>query len=305
MAQKYHVAIPCDTRAEPIPINISFCATHGQTALTSIPKVPVMKHWIHSLPTLVVLTACGLLLAYGPIPLPAGYHQFADQSVFLGVPHAADVLSNLGFLLVGMWGWLRLYPSRAHPALRRGWPGYRLFLAGLMLTALGSAYYHWAPDDAHIVWDQLSIALACAGLLSALRAETGPERRGHTIWLAFFAVASVAWFAYGNRQGQGDLRPYLVVQVLPMVLGPLWQAIYRAPRRDRAALGIAILLYLCARLAEVLDHPLLALTGAISGHTLKHLLATAAAAVLVGRLVERVRPAAQALAPPAPPECRA
>ena len=37
--------------------------------------------------------------------LPADYHHFADQRSWLGVPHAADVLSNLPFALMGVWGW--------------------------------------------------------------------------------------------------------------------------------------------------------------------------------------------------------
>src|SRR6185369_5256246 len=161
-----------------------------------------------------------------------------------------------------------------------GWPGYLLFLASLVLTAIGSAYYHWAPDNARLVWDRLPIALACAGLLSAVWAETRPRPGGgHTTGLALFAVASVAWWVFTDRQGHGDLRPYLLMQGLPLVLIPLWQAIYRAPPRDRAAFGLALVLYVLAKVAEVLDHQLLALLGGLSGHTLKHLLATAAAAV--------------------------
>jgi hypothetical protein len=79
----------------------------------------------------------------------------------------------------------------------------------------------------------------------------------------------------------GDLRSYLLLQTLPLVLVPLWQAIYRVPHRDRVWFGVAVLLYLLAKLAEVWDHELLATLGWISGHTLKHLLAAAAAGVLI------------------------
>jgi hypothetical protein len=75
---------------------------------------------------------------------------------------------------------------------------------------------------------------------------------------------------------------------MPQFLVPLWQAIYRAPRRDRIWFGVAVLLYVLAKLAEVWDHELLATLGWISGHTLKHLLATAAAGVLIGRLSQRL-----------------
>ena len=62
-----------------------------------------------------------------------------------------------------------------------------------------------------------------------------------------------------------------------------------APRQARRAFGLAILLYIAAKATELLDHQLLALLGGLlSGHSLKHLLATLAAAVLVHRLWRRV-----------------
>ena len=89
---------------------------------------------------------------------------------------------------------------------------------------------------------------------------------------------------------RGDLRPYLLLQILPILLIPLWQAIHRTPAVERLWFGAALLLYVLAKLAEVNDHALLAATdSALSGHTLKHLLATAAAAALVYRLLQAVR----------------
>jgi uncharacterized protein (TIGR04206 family) len=103
------------------------------------------------------------------------------------------------------------------------------------------------------------------------------------------AVASVAWWVVTAQDGIGDLRPYLLLQALPLILTPLWQWIYRAPRRDKLAFGCALALYVAAKLAELGDHAVLASLGVVGGHTLKHLLATAAAAVLVACLVERQR----------------
>ena len=254
-----------------------------------------MKRLLIQLPLLVVLALSALLLAGGPIAQMAGYHQFADQSVLLGVPHGADVFSNLGFALVAIWGLLRLWPMQGVPALDAGRHGYRLFLVGLLLTSIGSAFYHLAPDNARLVWDRLPIALACAGLLAGVRAEcrNQPSARAATLWLGLFAVASVAWWAVTEQRGAGDLRPYVLLQGLPLLLIPLWQWIYRAPPHDKLAFGCAIALYVAAKFAERGDHALLAALGVVSGHTLKHLLATAAAAVLVARLVERQRAARQ------------
>ena len=40
---------------------------------------------------------------------PQEYHAFADQRAFLGIPHAADVLSNFALVAAGLFGlWLSL-----------------------------------------------------------------------------------------------------------------------------------------------------------------------------------------------------
>ena len=166
------------------------------------------------------------------------------------------MLSNAGFALVAIWGWLTLRPRRASDPLRAGWPGYRLFLIGLFLTAFGSAFYHLAPDNISLIWDRLPIALVCAGLIAGVRGDIqgGSKRGSDVIVLALAAVASVAWWAITERNGAGDLRPYLLLQGLTLILIPLWQAIYRAPRTDRIAFGAAMALYVLAKLAEVFDH---------------------------------------------------
>lgn len=246
------------------------------------------------LPSLITLAAGAALLVHGPIEQLPNYHDFADHRVVAGIEHAYDVLSNLGFALVALWGWRRLRPLREHPALAAGWPGYRLFLLGLLLTALGSSFYHLAPDNARLVWDRLPIAWACAGLLAAVYAETRGLRRdahdGRTdaAVLALLATLSIAWWCFTDRAGHGDLRPYLLLQGLPLILVPLWQAQYRAPRADRLAFGGALALYVLAKAAELQDHELQTALGLLSGHTLKHLLATAAAFVIVAQLVRRV-----------------
>lgn len=260
---------------------------------------------LQQLPLLVTVLLVAAALFHGPIHQPAGYHDFADQSAVWGVPHFCDVTSNIGFALAALWGWAGLAPARAHPGLRLGWAGYRLFLIGLFLTALGSSWYHLAPDNARLVWDRLPIALACAGLLAGVLGDVrGADCRRLAAWLALAAIASVAWWYYTDLSGAGDLRPYLLLQVLPIVLIPLWQWIYRAPGADRLAFGAALALYVIAKLAEVNDHEIASALGVVSGHTLKHLLATGAAALIVGRLVFRVRAPLRACAgacPPAPP----
>ncbi len=145
----------------------------------------------HVLPGLVLLIAITAMGLHGPISQLANYHHFADQRGWLSIPHAADVLSNIGFALVGLWGLFQLGHARTP-----GHAGYKLFFASLLLTALGSAWYHLAPDNTRLVWDRLPIALACAGLLSAMWREHLAGGRWVTVALVLLAVASVFWWRF-------------------------------------------------------------------------------------------------------------
>ena len=260
-----------------------------------------MKSATRHLPLVVTLLLAAAALFHGPIHQPDGYHEFADQSLVWGVPHFCDVTSNVGFALVAFWGWLGLARHKDSAALRHGWAGYRLFLIGLFLTALGSTWYHLAPDNARLVWDRLPIALACAGLLAGVSADVSKrDSRYSATLLALAAVGSVAWWHYTEQSfGQGDLRPYLLLQGLLVLLIPLWQGIHHAPRADRLAFGGGIALYVLAKAAELNDHAIAAVFGSLSGHTLKHLLATAAAALIVAGLRHRTQMAGRPAMRPA------
>jgi hypothetical protein len=246
-----------------------------------------MKRYLRYVTTFAITLVAALMLLHGPILQPVHYHEFADHSLWANIPHAADVLSNLGFAVVALWGARRVWPQRNQPAVRAGGVGYSVFLIALLLTSMGSSYYHLVPDDWRLVWDRLPIALACAGLLAGVRAQLVPNAnvRFETLGLATFAAASVAWWYAGQLRGAGDLRPYLLLQIAPLVLIPLWQTVHGASRADRLWFSFAFALYVLAKIAEVHDHEMHAMLGWISGHTLKHVLASAAAWVLVARLI--------------------
>ncbi len=228
---------------------------------------------------------------HGPIAQLEGYHDFADTRALAGVPNAADVLSNLGFLAAGGWGlWALRDPARRR-ALGSASLGFMVFLVALVLTALGSAWYHLAPDDARLVWDRLPIALACGGLLAGFYADTHdtPHATALNVALAIVAVASVFWWSFTGRAGIGDLRPYLLLQIAPLLLVPAWQALAGSPRPERIALGAVIALYAAAKAAELGDRTIFEALGFMSGHTAKHLLASLASLVLAMSIVAKSR----------------
>ena len=225
---------------------------------------------------LLGMAALLALALFGPV-LPASAHQhtLADQRALWGIPCALDVLSNLPFAIAGLWGLV---------ALRRVAPGMldapsralaSLFFAGLVCTAAGSALYHWQPQDAGLLWDRLGMVLPFAGLLglagaSRVSARAGAAAAG-TVLLA--GPLAVLWWSHS-----GNLLPWAVVQLGGMLVV---LALACLPRRDGALalhLGAVMALYALAKLFEAADHAVFEATGqAVSGHSLKHVLAAAAA----------------------------
>lgn len=234
-----------------------------------------------------------VLLGHGPIAQPADYHAFADQRALGWLPNAGNVLSNLGFLLVGGVGIARAWqPTAEHwgPMLS----AYRVFFAAALLIGIGSAYYHVAPDNRSLVWDRLPMTLAFMALFCAVLGERVDARLGRRLLLPalLLGLASVLWWAVGDLHGQGDLRAYLLVQFLPMLLLPLLLLLFPDRHGDGGRFGALILLYVLAKAFELSDGWWLQWGGLISGHSLKHLAAAAAMAVLLEALQRRRQPAA-------------
>jgi hypothetical protein len=230
---------------------------------------------------IVLLAVSGLFLFVTPIPQDPAYHQFADTRMLLGIPNAWNVLSNLPFLLVGGWGLviLRRTPLPA-PALK---PAYQLFFTGVLLTAFGSGYYHLGPTNDSLILDRLSMTIGFAGLFAIIVGEFVSVRIGRPmLWLLLMAgPGSVFYWAWTESQGAGDLRPYAIIQFLPMLLILLIVALYRSAHLRAGYVWAMILFYMVAKVTELLDAEILAATSVISGHTLKHILAALTPAILV------------------------
>lgn len=223
---------------------------------------------------LVMLFFALLAFALPPFSQPQNYHHFADDRSFFGLTRAMDVLSNFGFLLAGAWGLAALVLRKAHlgsvMACSLG-----VFFSGVLLTALGSAYYHSAPQDARLVWDRLPMTLAFAGTCGALGCARVGAKAGFISLAASlcYGVASIlVW------QSTGNLTPYAVMQFG----GLAWVAVaWVAGKRGSFDLPWGPLLgfYLAAKIFEALDTVLYtASSHFVSGHTVKHLLSALAAA---------------------------
>lgn len=286
----------CDSyRPLPAPRSVGLPLTAGFAMNTSPSAVSSTSSGRSSTSRVGWLALCALiapLLAawlLPPFAQPQAYHHYADQRVWLGVPHAADVLSNLPFLIVGALGLRFTFFGWRH--VNRGtfadqcaaWP-YALLFLGVTLTAFGSSWYHAQPNDATLVWDRLPMALAFAGLVAGTLADRALPRIAWLL-LAFAAVGAgsvIYWTVSAN------LAPYLVVQVgfiaAALIATACLDSNYTHANRVYAAAG----LYAVAMIFERLDHQVYSLLGGwISGHTLKHLIACTAILVVYAMLRAR------------------
>jgi hypothetical protein len=224
-----------------------------------------------------------------PVAQDPAYHQFADSRSLLGIDNFCNVMSNLPFLIVGLWGILHVF-FHGHATCLPGLQlAYIVFFSGVLLTAFGSGYYHLDPSNDPLVWDRLPMTIGFAGLFSIILGEFVTARIGRAVLipLLFIGIASVEYWAYTEAQGMGDLRPYAVVQFLPMLLIPVILLLCKAKIGAAKYYWVMLLFYVLAKLFEFFDAQLFALGGIISGHSLKHLFAAMAPATVLYALLAR------------------
>ena len=232
--------------------------------------------------------------ALDPIPQDLNYHLFADSRSFLGIPNFNDVVSNASFTIAGVFGLVALVGARRRVIFNRPPDArpYVVFFVGVALVGLGSAYYHWEPTNERLLWDRLPMSIGFMAFSSAVVADRIHARAG-TGWLLLLLVAagmaSLIYWGWTESLGRGDLRFYAFVQFYPMVALPL--VCWMFPRYRYTAgrfLIWVILWYGLSKLLEHFDGEVFELLGqSVSGHTLKHLAAASATAVVLRMLLVR------------------
>lgn len=250
-----------------------------------------LRLWLLGFSSVVVLLLAAIL---PPIAQSISYHQFADQEIFLSIPNFLNVLSNLAILLSGLVGVLYVWRCYRLPVQQsfinkvECWPYLILFLSVVMI-GFGSAYYHWAPDNETLLWDRLPIALGVTALLAATLMERVSLSVG--LWALPFLVvlgaASVMYWFWTEQLGAGNLNYYIVVQFYSLLLVILLSGFFPSNYTRGGDVYQVIGLYAVAKVAETFDREIYDLSGVVSGHTIKHLLAALAIYFIVRMLQKR------------------
>jgi hypothetical protein len=239
--------------------------------------------------TLAVAIAVAALF-FPRTPQPLSYHRFADTRTSLGISNFGDVASNLLFFVSGICGLgflFRQSSSERFLDTRERWPYFFVFL-GLIFTAVGSAYYHLAPDNARLVWDRLPMTIVFMPLAAAMIVERVSVKLGLYLLPVLMAVgiASVLQWHASELRGAGDLRFYAAVQLYALLA--LLVALLLPPRYTRGShLLVVAGLYVIAKICETADRQIFSLGHLVSGHTLKHLVAGTAGFWILRMLQKR------------------
>ncbi|AYG48223.1 protein phosphatase 2C-like protein (plasmid) [Pseudomonas sp. Leaf58] len=238
---------------------------------------------------LVTLLALIVVGTMPRIPQDVAYHAFGDHRYLLGISNFWNVVSNLPFVIVG---WLGLRECRRQTSGHTP-PGFVMqelpwagaaFFAGVLLTGLGSGYYHFEPTNQSLIWDRLpmtisfmaffSIIIGCHADLSAARLSLWP--------LLILGIASVVYWSYTEGQGAGDLRAYVIVQFLPILLIPILVKGSGSLAFQGHVIWKVLGLYVLAKVLEHWDHAIYALLHfEMAGHAIKHAAAAMATYVVL------------------------
>lgn len=221
------------------------------------------------------------LLAWGPIPLSAQVHRYADERSLLGMPGAANIWVNLVTFAAGAWGWSATRASRWPAQLRTPW---QLFHLCAMLSALASGLYHSRTGDALFVLTHVFTASGFMMLTLGMLAERVHSRFGSlmacVLVLSGIAMTGLLMLLGPSGQNGLDMRPLLLLEVIPVLVIPA--GALSLPGRFTQAFDwvVVLTLYALAKLLRSSDALVLEMSSWISGHTLMHLML----AIAVGRM---------------------
>lgn len=237
-------------------------------------------HLYQSKSLLVILTiiSLGVLLFTPTIPQPISYHSFADSRNLFDIPNFFNVTSNLFFILVGCIGLYKIFLSDQtiyFAQQAQQWP-YVILFTGAILVGIGSSYYHLDPNNITLVWNRVPMDIIAMSYLSAMLMERISMKLGLTLLpiLILIGVSCAIYWEITELAGDGDLRLYAWSQFYPISMILLLLIFYPSFYTGTYYLYESFAWYAIAKIGELLDKPIYALTmHCLSGHTIKHITA--------------------------------
>lgn len=236
---------------------------------------------------LMVALAAGVaagLLAWGPVRLSPAAHAYADERAWAGLAHGLNVLACLPLLIAACHGVIATWRSAWGEEVRRPWMAFHGFAA---LSALGSAVYHASPSDAayllaHGATSGAFVMLTAGALAERVHRVFGTWRGLAAAALLLLLCGALVVASHLVASG-ADVRPLLLLQVLPVLLIPAGAAWLPGAYTQPRDWLVVFATYALAKLLDLGDAAVLMATGWLSGHTAMHLALAGVAAWMAYR----------------------
>lgn len=207
------------------------------------------------------------------------YHHFADQSAALGIHHIWDVLSNVPFAIVGIWGLFELRRSQVFAQPSKTLDMCRLFFYGLIVTSVCSSIYHLNPDNTSLWLDRTGMTVAFAGMIGLAITNRVSDRAGQSAAYFILVAGPLSLWVW---QTSGNLLAWSLLQAGGMVVILAAAMMSSVSKSARIPLAAAIGWYALSKALELGDHWIFDVTqGIVSGHSLKHVAAAFAGLPLI------------------------
>ncbi len=228
------------------------------------------------------LVGIGILFFIGPIPQDACYHNFSDNRTLFGLTNFWNVVSNVPFIMIGVFGMLFTLKKTNFSLF---WNCFVFFL-GIFLTGIGSWYYHFQPTNARLLWDRLPMTISFMAFFSIIIGDCININAGKkTLFpFLFIGVLSIVYWQITDYLGYCDLRLYVLVQYLPVILIPFILLMHKSLLEIKPYYWLMLLAYVFAKIFETSDIIIFNSTDIISGHTIKHIVSSFAPILFLNAL---------------------
>jgi hypothetical protein len=239
-----------------------------------INSIPNKKTTAYILAISSVSIFIGVFIFISPIAQEIKYHQFANERTIASIPNFWNVVSNIGFICLGIWG---LSMGRSNIITK-------ILFLGMILTGLGSAYYHYSPNNQTLFWDRLPMTIVFSAFFGQIIVWYFDYTSGIRVWIGNLVLGflSVGYWYYTETIDQGDLRFYALIQFLPIILIIILCSIhYKENGFLKLPLLFIFISYFIAKYFEHNDMLIYSKTMIMGGHPIKHIFASIATANMV------------------------
>lgn len=192
----------------------------------------------------------------------------------IGISNFWNVISNFPFIFISYIAVKDLLKKGVMEYPLALFSCYLVFYISIGTVGIGSAYYHLQPTNETLFWDRLPMTVGFMAFMTIIIGEYISEKAALKLLLPLILIgaASVIYWYLTEQAGHGDLRPYGLVQFLPMLIIPMILLMFPSRYTHTAYLWGMLGAYFIAKIFEEFDDNIFNIVG-MGGHAIKHVFA--------------------------------